>query len=287
MLGSTGGPVRIGELSRRTGVSPELLRAWESRYGLLRPMRSDGGYRLYTAADERRVRQMTSLIATGLSAAQAAARSLQGAPEVTAPDGPLVAELAGRLDEALAGFDAVGAHDALDRLLAAVSVEQLIAQILIPYLHGLGARWERGEVSVAQEHFASNLIRGRLLGLARDWSAGDGPLYVLACPPGEEHDLALIMFGIALSRRGARVLFLGADTPIETLTDTVRAQRPAGVALAVTEPERLRAVLPELPLLSSIAPVWVCGPGVSALPAGGGAAELLPGDPVAAARALV
>jgi len=250
-------------------------------------MRSDGGYRLYTAADERRVRQMTSLIATGLSAAQAAARSLQGAPEVTAPDGPLVAELAGRLDEALAGFDAVGAHDALDRLLAAVSVEQLIAQILIPYLHGLGARWERGEVSVAQEHFASNLIRGRLLGLARDWSAGDGPLYVLACPPGEEHDLALIMFGIALSRRGARVLFLGADTPIETLTDTVRAQRPAGVALAVTEPERLRAVLPELPLLSSIAPVWVCGPGVSALPAGGGAAELLPGDPVAAARALV
>ena len=64
--------MRIGELSRRTGVSPELLRAWEQRYDLLRPSRSPGGFRLYSADDEARVRRTTALIADGLSAAEAA-----------------------------------------------------------------------------------------------------------------------------------------------------------------------------------------------------------------------
>ena len=62
--------LRIGELSRRSGVSPELLRAWERRYGLLRPERSDGGFRLYTARDEHRVASMRANLDRGLSAAR-------------------------------------------------------------------------------------------------------------------------------------------------------------------------------------------------------------------------
>jgi MerR family transcriptional regulator, light-induced transcriptional regulator len=135
--------LRIGELARRTGTSPELLRAWERRYGLLRPARSQGGYRLYTAADEARIRRMRAYLARGVAAAEAA-----------------------RLEEARA-------HDVLDQLLAAYQPETVLRDLLLPYLHDLGERWARGEVSVAQEHFASNLLRGRLLGLARGWGRQD------------------------------------------------------------------------------------------------------------------
>jgi DNA-binding transcriptional MerR regulator len=74
------GYLRIGELARRTGASPELLRAWERRYGLLRPSRSQGGYRLYTAADEARIRHMRAYLARGVAAAEAARLAVDAEP---------------------------------------------------------------------------------------------------------------------------------------------------------------------------------------------------------------
>src|SRR3954454_22112917 len=100
------GTIRIGELARRTGVSPELLRAWEHRYGLLQPSRSDGGFRLYSAMDEARIRRMTTLIAEGLSAAEAARHALNGGGGPSANDTPIVDQLADRLRAALDEFDA-------------------------------------------------------------------------------------------------------------------------------------------------------------------------------------
>lgn len=276
--------VRIGELSRRTGVSAELLRAWEQRYGLLRPERSPGGFRLYSPADESRVRRMTALIASGVSASEAAARATSD--EVVAPDGVVTDELAGELRRALDRFDAEAAHDALDRLLAAVSVEVAISEVLVPLLHDLGDRWETGEATVGQEHFASNLVRGRLFGIARGWASGSGPAFVLACPSGEEHDLALIMFGIALARRGARVVFLGADTPIATIAETVRDLRPAGVVIAASRREPLSKASTELAAIARDVPVYVGGPGTDARLVDKLGGRLLEGGPTAAAQVL-
>jgi len=197
------GHLRIGELSRRVGVSPELLRAWERRYGLLRPARSPGGLRLYSDADLERVRAMQQHLAAGVAAAQAAALATQ-AGEATSVS-PAPAGLQRDLDAALTGFDEAGAQAILDSLLAATTLDWTLSEIVIPYLHSLGERWARGEVSVAQEHFASSVLRGRLLGLARGWGRGLGPLALLACAPAEQHDLALIAFGIALRSRGWRV----------------------------------------------------------------------------------
>ena len=91
----------------------------------------------------------------------------------------------GPLAQAFERFDEPAAQEAFDRALSAVSIEALLRDLLIPYLHDLGERWEAGTASVAQEHFASNFLRGRLLGLARGWGQGGGPLAILACAPGE------------------------------------------------------------------------------------------------------
>src|SRR5512144_1922871 len=211
--------LRIGELSRRLGVSAHVLRAWERRYGLLHPQRSAGGYRLYSEADENRIRQMQVHLARGLSAAEAARAALD--EEQAARNDYLdhvderrvarregLAETAGALAQALDELDEPAAQAVLDRLLADFTVETVLRDVVLPYLHELGERWQRGTVSVAQEHFASHLLRGRLAALARGWGHGHGPQALLACAPGDLHDL-LLAFGIVLHRTGWRVRYLG------------------------------------------------------------------------------
>jgi MerR family transcriptional regulator, light-induced transcriptional regulator len=241
------GILRIGELSKRSGVSPELLRAWERRYGLLQPTRSAGGLRLYSHADVERVRRMRQHLAEGLAAAEAAALALRpNGEQATAPHLPAPAAAGDELAGALDALDEPRAHAVLDRLLAVATVDTILNDVLLPYLEDLGDRWERGDVTVAQEHFASAFLRGRLLGLARDWGQGIGPLALLACLPGEQHDLGLIAFGLALRSRGWRILYLGQDAPVETIHDTSGMVRPALVVLSSVTGERVRAVKEQL-----------------------------------------
>ena len=107
------------------------------------------------------------------------------------------------------------------------------------------------------------MLRGRLLGLARDWGQGGGPLTLLACPPGELHDLGLICFGLALRARGWRIAFLGTDTPIDTLTQTADHLHPELVVLTTTTPQRLSRVRSELRRLSETTRLAVAGAGTN------------------------
>src|SRR6185437_726630 len=268
-----GSPVlRIGELSRRVGLSDHVLRAWQSRYGLLQPVRSAGGFRLYSGADEMRICRMQAHLAAGLSAAEAAHTVLRedgGAglelarpaePPIT---GSTVSELSAALLQALDAFDEPAAHAVLDRLVSELSLTTVLRDVVLPYLTELGERWASGTASVAEEHFASNLIRGRLAGLARGWGNGHGPRAVLACPPGELHDLALMVFGIVLHRSGWRIDYLGMDTPLAELTRTVDARRPALVVVAATLPETLGPLAAQLTALAQRAPLALAGAGAT------------------------
>jgi methanogenic corrinoid protein MtbC1 len=154
--------------------------------------------------------------------------------------------LRGELAEALDRFDEARAQAVLDRALAAATVDTLLTEVVLPYLRDLGDRWERGDVSVAQEHFAASVLRGRLLGLARGWGLGLGPAAVLACLPGEQHDLGLIAFGLALRSRGWRVIYLGTDAPVETVAETSRELEASLVVLSAVTSERVQPVLPQL-----------------------------------------
>jgi DNA-binding transcriptional MerR regulator len=295
------GYLRIGELARRTGTSPELLRAWERRYGLLRPSRSQGGFRLYTAADEARIRRMRDYLARGVAAAEAArlavdaeaagpeARVLEAAvpPQATAAPAPPPLQVAGReLAGALDRFEEEQAHAVLDRLLAAYRIETVLRDLVIPYLHELGERWARGDASVAQEHFAANLLRGRLLGLARGWGQGHGPAAVLACLPGEQHDLGLLAFGITLQRQGWRIVYLGPDTPIATIHQAIGRLTPDLVVLTGTVPEPFAAHADAIADLARQTPVALAGAGATAEVAARSGARLLDTDPVTAAERL-
>jgi MerR family transcriptional regulator, light-induced transcriptional regulator len=318
------GPLlRIGELSRRLGISDHVLRAWESRYGLLQPVRSAGGFRLYSAADEARVRRMQAYLAEGLSAAQAARAVLRedgaatpgradpglaaldsaapgtaapssaasgpaapgpaapgpaGPPALPDPTQSTVAQLSAALREAFDAYDELAAQAVIDRLVSDLSVIALLRDVVLPYLAELGDRWERGTVSIAQEHFASNIIRGRLAGLARGWGGGHRPRAVLACPPGEQHDLALMIFGIVLNRSGWSIDFFGTGTPVEELDRAVDATHPDLIVLAATVPDILEPLRGQLAGLASRAPLALAGAGATSQLATAVGARLMGGD---------
>jgi MerR family transcriptional regulator, light-induced transcriptional regulator len=278
--------MRIGELSRRTGVRADTLRAWERRYGLLEPERSEGGFRLYRDADQRRVTAMRALVGSGTSAAEAARRVLSGAEQPPGPGPSAVGDLGRRLPDALQRFDEAEANAILDQAIAALSLEAITIRIVLPALAEIGDRWERGEASVAQEHFATNLIRGRLMGLARNWGAGSGPLAILACPPGELHDIGLLAFGLVLRARGWRIAYLGADAPIETVADAAERLGAGAVVLAAITSQPFTVGEPEIGRLARRTEVWLAGAGASEEIAGRVGANLLTGDPVSAAERL-
>jgi MerR family transcriptional regulator, light-induced transcriptional regulator len=305
--------LRIGELARRVAVNQDLLRAWERRYGLLKPVRSPSGFRLYSGADEQRVRRMQAHLGRGLAAAEAARAALDeeinhsvAAPPVAPaaaddptrpnasapPEAPLpvtnqgLTGLAEELRHALDELDGPAAEAVLDRLFADFTVETTLREVLVPYLSDLGDRWAQGAIGVTTEHFASNLLRARLASLARGWGQGHGPRAVLACPPGERHDLPLLVFGIVLHRNGWRIIYLGADTPLADLAHTVTEKRPDFVILAAVTPERFQESIPDLITLARTAPLRLAGAGATTSIADTVGATILAGDPITEAQRI-
>ena len=147
-------------------------------------------------------------------------------------------------------------------------------------------RWQNGTATVAQEHFASFVLRGRLAGLARGWGVGRGPRALLACPEMELHDLALMVFGIVLNRQGWRIDYLGTSTPFRELERVADATHPDLVVIAASASDVVQPLRGDLAALSARVPLALAGAGVSAEFAHAVGARLLARDPVTEAEQL-
>ena len=292
--------VRIGELSRRVGVSPDVLRAWERRYGVLSPHRSPAGQRLYTAEDEQRVRRMQESIESGYSprvAARLAIGDTAGVPTAGdetglgtpagAPLLPPLEELADRLRESLFALSDDRANRALDQLLTGYGIEAVLVRVILPLLREIGELWARNELTVGQEHFASALLIGRLRALGRGWDEGDGPRVLAACPAGEAHDLGLLCFSLLMRERGLRITYLGASVPSESLFDAAHRVDPAVVIIAGVREEPFGDSYEALAEVSFQRPLLLGGAGASPALAGVLSAQVLPQDQSAAADIVV
>jgi DNA-binding transcriptional MerR regulator len=261
---------RIGQLASRTGVAPDLLRKWESRYALLEPSRSEGGFRLYSRDDEQRVRLMQRHLTHGYAAAEAAELARHGivAPSPARLSARLPKLVADRtraqLERAAAAYDEGAAERALDDVFRAFTVDAILRDALLPFLRRLGEAWAAGGTSVGQEHFASRLIEARLLSLTRGWGTGPGPRALLACPADELHTLGLLAFGIALARRGWRITYLGADTPAGSLEEAAARIQPRAIVLATAQRAKFRERIDELRQLGRDWPLKIAGAGASA-----------------------
>lgn len=223
----------------QTGVSAATLRAWERRYGVPNPPRTESGYRLYSARDIAIIRWLKAQVDSGLSISQAVqllraqqAASAPSEPAAPAPDLPRAFQ---RLHEAiLAGarmFDEERIDQALNEAFSLFAVEDVCEGLVQPVLHTVGTLWASGALDVSMEHFVTNIIRRRLMALI---NAAPAPVrearIIAACAPQEYHEVGLLLLTLLLRRRGYGVLYLGQDTPGARLADAV-AQTHAEIVL--------------------------------------------------------
>lgn len=207
----TGLLLNIAAIARRTGVAPDTLRKWENRYGVLRPARTAGGQRRYDEADVQRVEWLRDRIAEGWRIGEAA-RMLDA--ETMALDDP--PDLRDALIVAIRDVDLPTITATLDQTFAVLPLAEALTDVVTPALRWTGEAWHRGELSIAQEHAISAKVRAHLTRMIADGRADVHGVAVLACGPGEQHDLGLLMLAVALRADGWRVEYLGADTPADT-----------------------------------------------------------------------
>ncbi|GBD30617.1 HTH-type transcriptional repressor CarH [bacterium HR32] len=219
----------IGVAARMVGVSSATLRAWERRYGVPRPTRTPSRYRLYSDADVEWLRWVRRLVDQGVPPRQAAWLAARSRESGLRPGTTLgVRE---HLLEALLAFD----RSTVDRLLHHASTllepAAVFRQILLPAVAEIGLQWEAGRVTVAQEHFASQVALRYALPLLDSRGPSRSPV-VCACAPGERHQLGLLAVAVELNSRGLPVVYLGSDTPADSVLKTARTLRARGVLVA-------------------------------------------------------
>ena len=252
------GALRIGEVARRTGVAVPTLRAWERRYGLLDPDRTDGGHRLYRESDVARVRAMSELLDEGWSAAPAARRVLQEPAQVTplraVPGGggsDAVSGLMGRLEAAILAFDAPSADLAVDDVLIRLEIPTALDEVILPVLRRLGDGWQEDPSVIAREHFATNTLRPRLQRLLRTGAASARQSCLAVAPEGEEHDLGLLAGSVVAAHAGWRIHYLGPRTPTAVIERSVTDLAPQVVLVGAVFRSHAQAFLADDPALGS------------------------------------
>src|SRR5512135_3194178 len=222
---------------QETGLGADTLRAWERRYGLPKPQRTAGGHRLYSQWDIYVIKWLLARQKEGLLISRAVERWNELAasgedplaevrlPFAAVPSGTLTNLDSGR-EEWLAScfaFDEAGAERLLSQAFALYPPETVVTDIVLRGMQEVGDRWQQGQATVQQEHFASGLAMRRLDALI---AAAPPPVQsgtiVLACPPAELHSLPLLYLNAILRRRARKVVFLGAGVPKEHLGDTAR-----------------------------------------------------------------
>jgi MerR family transcriptional regulator, light-induced transcriptional regulator len=219
-----------------TGLTSSTLHAWERRYGLVNPQRSPGGHRLYSRQDIELLKWLVARQAEGLSISAAVEmwRNLENGrsnpdQQIPGPRAVIHGEAAnwdGLRDEWMAAcliFDEPAAEQVLSQAFAMTAPEMACNEVLLKGLAELGVRWSHGSVSVQQEHFASALAMRRVGALYAAAPRPTRPGRILAaCPPGEQHDFALLLIAFLLRRRGWDVVYLGANVPLSQLDATLK-----------------------------------------------------------------
>ncbi|MFZ4755956.1 MAG: MerR family transcriptional regulator [Miltoncostaeaceae bacterium] len=245
--------VSIGALAARTCVPVDTLRAWERRYGVLRPWRTGGGQRRYGAADIERVLWLAARVAEGQRISEAVSGLTAVAAREAGAETLPVDSLISRISASARLGDAPRMEGELDRAFAALPFAQTMELVVFPALADLGRRWalgETGESLVASEHLLSGAVERRLAGYLAAARRTRGPIAVIACPSGERHAIGGFALAVIMARDGWQVMFLGADTPLDQ-ANAFASERRAWICIAsCTMPgtaERAAAEIAELP----------------------------------------
>lgn len=229
-------------VTRRTGLTPDVLRVWERRYGVVKPMRSEGGQRLYSGADLERLMTLSRLVRAGHRIAMIARLADDDLAKLADDTGArfdgaaddLAAAVVAKALDATSGFD----DEQLEQILRAAAMSfpasDWLQRVLHPFLLQVGERWHQGAMSPAHEHLASATVRDALAWVLSSLEPpSDAPVIIASTPAGELHEFGAMMASVVAAQAGWRVRYLGPNLPAEVLADCARTTGAKAIALSI------------------------------------------------------
>ncbi len=256
----------IKSVSEQTGIPPVTLRAWERRYEFPLPYRTETGYRLYSEYDIAAVNWLKGKTEGGMTIAQAVKLLLSliergenplvkgmAIKNIVESDFQSIEQVQPALVEALIRLDETEARRIMEYAFNMYTLEQVMIEVIQPTMVEVGDRWHAGEISVATEHFSSNLCRLFLLNAYEMTaeSAQKGSI-VAACAPGELHELGLLMLTVLLRAHGWNVLYLGANIHLERFAETVFKVEPQLLLFSATTEETANTLMELIEVLDEM-----------------------------------
>lgn len=240
---------------QRTGLSPHVIRVWEKRYGAVAPHRTASNRRLYSEAEVRRLLLLHAATKAGHSIGTIARlsdeqlRALAGWSEDSSRTAPVIngnghsqpgdpsgGFLARALD-AVRRLDARTFEAVLMRASLELGCQGLLQKLIAPLTTKLGDLWQSGELTAAEEHFASGVVRSFLAGLARPFALPENaPVLVVTTPVGQVHELGAVLVAAAATGHGWRVTYLGTSLPAVEIACAVRRTAARALALSIVYP---------------------------------------------------
>ena len=233
-----GATYSLGAVSRLTGLSPHVLRAWERRYQAVTPLRTPGGTRRYRESDVARLRLLAAATGAGHPIGDVAGLSEAELRRRTAGPGEEPLPQLRLILEAIDRLDANETERLLGVQLAAQGPRRFVAAVVEPLMREVGNRWEDGRLSIASEHLASAAVRNLLGGMLRRMAPSSQSLSILFTTlPGERHELGALSCTVVAVELGANAIYLGPDLPAGEVVAAAGATR-AGAPGAPSPPAR-------------------------------------------------
>lgn len=275
-------PIKV--VSQMTGLSVHVIRAWEKRYNVVEPDRTDTNRRLYSEEDIEKLRLLNDASHLGHNIGSLAALTLSELKNLLAKEKSNLSETkvglnssssVNRVEEILTecietvkDYDAKKLESILLNASAKLTQPVLIEEVVIPLVYKIGDMWHEGEIRVANEHLASSVIRSFLFNLLESYpSNNSAPVLISATPRGQEHELGALIAGVVAAASGWKVVYLGTNLPAEEVGAVVSYLNAKVVAISLVYPSDDPSLPKELKKLKQILP-----PGVSII-AGGRAAD--------------
>lgn len=269
----------IKAVVQSTNISPSTLRAWERRYNMCQPQRSESGYRLYSDRDVAVIRWLKAQVDAGMSISQAVSWLQSLIEQAASDEQATLPEPASRTMEtvalatpsrlalenfvtlreqllrALLNYEEDAAEAFLAHAFALYPVEHVGEHIIMPVLVEIGERWHRGELSITREHYATSYLMQRLAAILRTVpNTAVNPVIWVGCAPGELHEIGAMLLSINLRRAGYTVRYLGQNLPLDDLVAETRAVRPDAILFSATTVDSALQLARLCELLAAIEP---------------------------------
>ena len=263
---------RIHRVAKLTGLSKDVVRVWERRYGLVKPLRSANRYREYTDEDVALLRFLKAELEHGQTIGALAIEGRESllrrmrvnsssSPQELKPHDNLIDELVSHLDPLERGRFEMKLNGAI----AVIPFEEAVQRILLPLQRRVGDLWHEGRINVAVEHYVTKVIQQKLFSVMNQLPVNEfGPRVLIACPEGESHEIGAQAAAYIAATRGCHVYYLGPNLPISDLQAFCGRVKPDLVLLSLTEVQSdatARLLLQELEALSAQWPIAVGGQG--------------------------